>query len=70
MAGASALSRNGLGSSFPPKDDNPTNEPQIRPIEALWAALKQLVYANNWEADSLDELGERITQVLAEMYRD
>ncbi len=33
-----------------PKDSNPPNVPQGRPIEDFWGVLAELVYEENWEA--------------------
>jgi hypothetical protein len=43
-----------------PKDMNPPNCPQLRPIEDFWAILKQFVYANGWEASTHAQLQRRI----------
>lgn len=45
---------------FVPRDLNPANTPQARPIENFWGDFKRLVYKNNWEASNLDELKRRI----------
>ena len=37
---------NEKGLKFVPKEENPPNAPQIRPIEKYWGILKQKVYAN------------------------
>ena len=47
---------------FVPRQDNPPNVPQARPIETVWALLEQKVYENNWEAENLDALARRIKQ--------
>ena len=39
-----------------PKNLNPPNAPQIRPIEMYWGALKQKAYAKNWSAKNSDQL--------------
>jgi transposase len=33
---------------YVPKEENPPNVPQIRPIEKFWANLKRKVYSNNY----------------------
>jgi transposase len=33
---------------YVPKEENPPNVPQIRPIEKFWANLKGKVYSNNY----------------------
>jgi hypothetical protein len=50
-----------------PKDCNPTNVPQLRPIEDFWGILKGLVYENDWSTDSIDNLKCRIKKKLKEM---
>ena len=52
---------------FVPKEKNPPNVPQARPIEDLWGILKQMVYANNYEAKSLDQLAGRIRKKIREL---
>lgn len=49
---------------FVPKDSNPPNAPQLRPIEDLWSWLKQLVYEGGWEAQTEDQLRRRIRACL------
>jgi hypothetical protein len=43
---------------------NPANRPQFRPIEDLWANIKQKMYANNWSANNLDQLRLKISSVI------
>ncbi|KAL4492613.1 hypothetical protein ABPG72_007726 [Tetrahymena utriculariae] len=45
---------------FVDKKDNPANVPECRPIEDFWSMLKGLVYKNNYQANSLEQLVERI----------
>ena len=45
-----------------PKNLNPPNAPQIRPIEMYWGALKQKVYAKNWSAKNRDQLTDQKNQ--------
>ncbi len=52
---------------FVPKDCNPPNVPQLRPIEHFWGILKGLVYENDWSTDSIDNLKRRIKEKLKEM---
>ena len=33
-----------------PRDKNPPNCPQLRPIEKFWAILEEKVYKDKWEA--------------------
>ena len=42
------------------RDDNPSNIPQLRPIEKFWAHLKSKVSGNDWEADNQQHLISRI----------
>lgn len=51
---------NESGIPFVPKEHNPTNLPQCRPIEDLWGALATLVYENGWEAKNLQQLKRRV----------
>lgn len=46
--------------SFVPKERNPTNLPQCRPIEDLWGWLDNCVYANGWKAENLKQLKRRV----------
>ena len=41
---------------FHSKKDNPANLPEARPIEDFWFILKDKVYENDWEANSLNQL--------------
>jgi hypothetical protein len=50
-----------------PKDCNPPNVPQLRPIEDFWGILKGLVYENDWSTDSIENLKLRIKKKLKEM---
>jgi hypothetical protein len=43
-----------------PKDSNPPNVPQLRPIERFWTTLKRNVYRNGWTAKSVQDLVKRI----------
>lgn len=49
-----------LGISFVPKNENPPNCPQLRPIEDFWAEHKRRVYENGWSASSSEQLIKRI----------
>jgi hypothetical protein len=49
-----------LDIKFMPKDSNPPNCPQMRPIETYWALLRRRVYNNGWKAKSVKELKEKI----------
>lgn len=61
---------NELGIKFIPKNVNPPNVPQLRPIEDFWGVLKQLVYANGWEANSENQLIRRIKRKLLDIGED
>ncbi len=50
-----------------PKDCNPPNCPQIRPVEDLWAALKCAVYEGGWEARTKCQLKQRTHLELSQM---
>ena len=50
-----------------PKNLNPPNAPQIRPIEMFWGALKQKVYDKNWTAKNRDQLIKKIKKCAKEM---
>ena len=45
---------------FVDKSSNPTNAPELRPIEDFWVEMKRVVYANGWRAENLDQLTNRI----------
>ena len=62
------LNENGI--FFVPKDHNPPNCPQIRPIENFFGILKQRVYAGNWSAKNRDQLIQRIRKCVREMDMD
>ena len=46
--------------SFVPKIDNPTKLHEARPIEDFWSIIKGEVHKNNWKADNVAQLKERI----------
>lgn len=52
---------------FVPKDNNPPNVPQARPIENFLAILSRKVYDNGWEAQNEDVLRRRIFQKIREI---
>lgn len=52
---------------FVPRAHNPPNVPQARPIETFWALLTQKVYENGWEAQTGDQLRNRIRTKLGEI---
>ena len=45
---------------FVPKEANPTELPQCRPIEDLFGHLAQQVYKNGWIAKDVHQLKRRI----------
>jgi CTP-dependent riboflavin kinase len=46
------------------KIDNPANVPKVRPIENFWGFLKQKVYEDGWEAQTIPQLRDRINLCL------
>ena len=50
--------------TFVQKADNPPAVPELRPVENFWSILKGMVYKNNWQATSVDELKQRIKYCL------
>ena len=52
---------------FVPRNDNPPNLPQARPIEAFWALLSRKVYGGAWEAQNEEELRRRIDRKVREI---
>ena len=59
--------------TFVQKADNPPAVPELRPVKNFWSILKGMVYKNNWQATSVDELKQRIKYCLkkvgANLYR-
>lgn len=53
--------------NFVPREDNPPNVPQARPIEDFWALLSRKVYDNGWEAQNEQQLRTRIFQKIREV---
>ena len=49
------------------KEDNPPNLPECRPIENFWGILKGEVYKNNWQAENLQQLENRIKLCLTKI---
>ena len=47
-----------------PKNQNPPNVPQLRPIETFWANLKRRVYSNDRTAKTIEELIAKIKSEL------
>lgn len=52
---------------FVPKNDNPPNLPQARPIEDFWAILSRKVYGGGWEAENEQQLRRRICRKIREI---
>ena len=50
-----------------PKEKNPQNCPQPRPVETLWQILDEKVYAGGSEAKTIDQLKRRIQTKLKEV---
>jgi transposase len=50
--------------TFVEKYENPANLPECRPIEQFWTILKQMVYADAWQAKTLEELKLRILKCI------
>ena len=49
-----------------PKDINPPNIPQARPIENFWGCFAQKVYERGWEAKTEQQLIRRIKSKMKE----
>ena len=52
---------------FVPKEKNPQNCPQARPIETLWSLLEDKVYGGGWEAKTVEQLKRRIQKQLKQI---
>ena len=52
---------------YVPKERNPTNLPQCRPIEDFFGSLSALVYKNNWRAKDTRQLTTRIRNFIRKM---
>lgn len=52
---------------FVPKDRNPTNLPQCRPIEDFFGQLRSVIYRNGWKAENTKQLTRRIKKCLKEI---
>jgi hypothetical protein len=55
---------------FVPREKNPPNVPQVRPIEDVWGILKQMVYAQNYQAKNLNQLARRIREKVKELDKE
>ena len=49
-----------------PKDVNPPNVPQLRPIETFWSNLQQKLYFQGWTSDNIEKLVRRIRYIMRE----
>lgn len=52
---------------FVPRNDNPPNLPQARPIEDFWALLSRKVYDGGWQAANEEQLRRRIYRKIREV---
>ena len=50
--------------TFVQKADNPPAVPELRLVENFWSILKGMVYKNNRQATSVDELKQRVKYCL------
>lgn len=50
-----------------PKDKNPPNVPNLRPIENFWSYVKQKVYAQGWKPEDLEDLRKRVRKVMSKI---
>jgi hypothetical protein len=50
-----------------PKNCNPPNVPQIRPIEKVWAQLKCRVFLNGWTAKTTKHLRIKISKEITNL---
>ena len=48
-------------------DVNPSNLPEVWPIEDFWSILKAKVFENNWETKTLHQLEVRVKKCLKEV---
>ena len=55
---------------FVPKDRNPTNFPQFKPIKDFFGELSSLVYRKCWIARNVKQLKTKIKKCLKEMNRN
>ena len=53
--------------NFAKREDNPANVRECLPIEDFWSVLKGKVYENNWQAENLEKLHNRIKYYLSKM---
>lgn len=55
------------GINFVPKEFNPPNLPNLRPIESFWAKLKQDVYSKGWVPKNFEDLHDRIVKIIKKL---
>ena len=53
---------------FVPKEINPPNVPQTRPVENFWGFLAQKVYEGGWEAHTKQQFIRRIESKMKEFH--
>ena len=53
--------------NFVPKDLNPPNVPNLRPIERFWSELKREVYAEGWIPKDEEELHQKVSKVMRKL---
>ena len=61
---------NEKGINFLPRESNPPNCPQLRPIEQFWYEMKCKVYAAGWRPKTKEDLIERIKIVAKKMTKN
>ena len=47
-----------------PKERNPPNVPQVRPIETFWADLKRRMFENGFKPKTVDDLEKRAKKII------
>ena len=52
---------------FVPRNKNPPNVSQVRPIKDIWVIFKQTFYNQNCQAKNLDQLFRRIREKIKEL---
>lgn len=53
--------------NFIPKELNPPNCPNLRPIESFWSKIKREVYADGWTPKDADDLHEKVSKVMSKV---
>ena len=54
--------------NFVPKEINPPNVRQTRPIENFWGCLEQKVYEGGWEAKTKQQVNRRIESKMKKIW--